>query len=95
MLPDVVSMLHEYLMTRWRNIDDALAPHDMRLRNILPYYADIGFEMMPCLMLEDIGATTEWHAIPRIGEVRHSVRLYGYVHHEKPQMRRAPWSLSG
>lgn len=89
MLPDVVSMLHEYLLSRWEPIDQALAQHDMHLRQILPYYADIGFEMMPCLMLEDIGATMEWHAIPRLGEVRQSVRLYGYVYHEKPALRRA------
>jgi hypothetical protein len=89
MLPDVVTMLYQYLLTRWGDIDDALQRYDMRLRNILPYYADIGFEMMPCLMLEDIGTQMEWHAISRIGEIRQSVRLYGYVYHEQPDVRRA------
>lgn len=89
MLPDVVSMLHSYLQSQWDAIDDALQAYDMRLRNILTYYGDIGFEMMPCIMLEDISMQMEWHAIPTTAETRQAVRLYGYVHHEKPDIRRA------
>ncbi|GIV22136.1 MAG: hypothetical protein KatS3mg023_3887 [Armatimonadota bacterium] len=89
MFPDVVSMIHEHLRSQWDVIDASLQQYGMHLRNILPYYADIGFEMMPCLMLEDISTQMDWRAIPRIGEIRQSVRLYGYVHHEKPDVRRA------
>lgn len=89
MLPDVVNMLSAHLESRWEDLNAALARFGLQVRFILPYYTDIGFEMMPCIMLEDIGSTMEWHAIPRIGELRQSVRLYGYIYHEKPEVRRA------
>lgn len=89
MLPDIIGFLVEYLRSAWEDIDAALQPYDMRLKSILPYYADISFEIMPCVLVDDVRTQMEWEAIGMIARWRHEVRVYGYLYHELPEVRRA------
>jgi len=88
--PDAVEVIAHILSTNRGVVDAALRPLSVEFRNIFPYYAEtIGFDDMPCLLIEEDTVESEWHAIPLIAVERYRIRLWGYAHHEQPALRRA------
>ena len=87
--PDAVEVIWYILSDNRAVLDAAIRPYKVTLRTIIPYYTEtIGFDDMPCLMIEEDTVESEWHAIPLIALERYRIRLWGYVHHEEPGARR-------
>jgi len=87
--PDAVALVAQLLEDGRLAIDTALKPLGTRLKGVYPYYSEtIGFDDMPCVLLEEDTVETEWHAIPLIAMERYSIRAWGYIAHEEPSMRR-------
>jgi hypothetical protein len=87
--PDAVGVISHILSRNRGVVDAALRDFGVTLRSIFPYYTEtIGFDDMPCVMIEEDTVESEWRAIPLIALERYRIRLWGYVHHEEPEARR-------
>lgn len=61
--------------------------NDLTKVSVLDHFtSNVGADDLPQIMLEQLGASTEWVALQSMGAMTYTVGIWGIVHHDDPRI---------